>query len=96
MAGDYSAVLNVGINETVEFFVEFSPSIAAKLAANIQITVEDNPFEDNIIELIGEGYCQEFTIENINQLTDWQAQQKHDSQHDTEAIVGKLNCIVKY
>ncbi|XP_065674973.1 hydrocephalus-inducing protein homolog isoform X5 [Hydra vulgaris] len=85
VSGDFS-ILSIAINETIEFSVEFVPNMVAKHVANIQIRVEDNPFEDILIEILGEGYYQEFTIENINQVIDWQSHQKHDSQQDTEAI----------
>lgn len=48
------------------FLVEFTPTCESKIAAELRVTVVNNPFEDNVIQLIGEGYKESVTIDNIH------------------------------
>lgn len=40
------------------------------MAAELRFTVVNNPFEDNVIQLIGEGYEECVTIDNIQSPVD--------------------------
>ena len=48
------------------FLVEFTPTCESKIAAELRVTMVNNPFEDNVIQLIGEGYKESVTIDNIH------------------------------
>ena len=61
-----SIQFNVGISETINFVVEFTPKVAEKMCADIRLSVVNNPFENTSIQLVGEGYSQDVTIDNIN------------------------------
>ncbi len=56
--------VNIGVD--VNFFVEFTPSEKKRISAEIRLSVVDNPFEDTVIQLLGEGFEEEVTIENIH------------------------------
>ena len=50
----------------MEFFVEFTPTEKRKIPAELRLTVVDNPFEDTVIKLLGEGFEEEVTLDNIH------------------------------
>ena len=59
----------VPTGKSAEFSVEFTPSVASRLAGELKISVVDNPYEENAVQLIGEGYEDEVTIDNIRSYT---------------------------
>ena len=81
--------LNVGAS--MSFLVEFTPHITGKMAAELRITVVDNPFEDNVIQLVGEGYKQSVTIDNIHCHDSTQTMQRAISaiEFDGDEVISK-------
>lgn len=59
----------VPMGKTAELSVEFNPSLVGRMAGEVRLTVLDNPYEESTIKLIGEGYQDEVTIDNIRSLT---------------------------
>lgn len=55
----------VPMGKTAEFVVEFNPSVVGRLVGELKLSVVDNPYEESSIKLIGEGYEDEVTIDNI-------------------------------
>lgn len=55
----------VPMGKTADFAIEFSPSLVGRLVGEIRLTVVDNPYEECTVQLIGEGYEDEVTIDNI-------------------------------
>ena len=55
----------LSVNESMRFIVDFSPKHVSKLSAEIRLSVMDNPFEDTTVIMIGEGYAEEVTLDNI-------------------------------
>lgn len=55
----------VPMGKTADFAIEFNPSLVGRLAGEIRLTVVDNPYEECTVQLIGEGYEDEVTIDNI-------------------------------
>ena len=58
--------LDFNVEDAMNFFVEFTPSETKKIAAEMRLSVVDNPFEDATIQLLGEGFEEEVTIDNIH------------------------------
>lgn len=73
-----SLVLHHG--ELAEFDVLFKPTLAQRLEGKIHLSVVDNPYEDTNIQLVGEGYEDDFTLENIHGLV-------ADSKENTEGYM---------
>ncbi|XP_042653703.1 LOW QUALITY PROTEIN: hydrocephalus-inducing protein homolog [Tyto alba] len=61
-----SLVLHHG--EVAEFDVLFKPTLAQRVEGKIHLSVVDNPYEATDIQLVGEGYEDDFTIDNIHGL----------------------------
>ena len=58
----------VPMGQTAEFVVEFTPSVVGRLAGELKLSVVDNPYEESSIKLVGEGYEDDVTIDNIRSL----------------------------
>ncbi|NXG37545.1 HYDIN protein, partial [Dromaius novaehollandiae] len=61
-----SLVLHNG--ESAEFDVLFKPNLAQRVEGKIRLSVVDNPYEETSILLVGEGYQDDFTLDNIHGL----------------------------
>ncbi|NXW03107.1 HYDIN protein, partial [Fregetta grallaria] len=61
-----SLVLHHG--ELAEFDVLFKPTLAQHVEGKIHLSVVDNPYEETNIQLVGEGYEDDFTLDNIHGL----------------------------
>ncbi|KAM6352746.1 hydrocephalus-inducing protein homolog isoform 6-T13 [Alca torda] len=61
-----SLVLHHG--ELAEFDVLFKPTLAQRMEGKIRLSVVDNPYEETNIQLVGEGYEDDFTLDNIRGL----------------------------
>uniref|UniRef100_A0A8C8B419 HYDIN protein n=1 Tax=Otus sunia TaxID=257818 RepID=A0A8C8B419_9STRI len=59
-----SLVLHRG--ESAEFDVLFKPTLAQCVEGRIHLSVVDNPYEETNIHLVGEGYEDDFTLDNIH------------------------------
>lgn len=55
----------VPMGKTADFSIELNPSLVRRTVGEIRLTVVDNPYEESIVQLIGEGYQDEVTIDNI-------------------------------
>lgn len=73
MAHTASLVLLGG--QQAEFEVEFSPVVAQSFEANMRLLVVDNQYEETVVRLLGEGYHDVISLDNINS----KAQQKEYS-----------------
>ncbi|XP_075621905.1 hydrocephalus-inducing protein homolog [Balearica regulorum gibbericeps] len=61
-----SLVLHHG--EVAEFDVIFKPNLAQRAEGKIHLSVVDNPYEETNVQLVGEGYEDDFTLDNIHGL----------------------------
>lgn len=64
----HTASVSVGVGEIANFNVIFKPSLVQRSQAHIKLTVIDNQYEDSIIQLVGEGYEDEITLDNIHSV----------------------------
>ena len=65
----HTASVSVGVGETANFNVIFKPTAVQKSQAHIKLTVIDNQYEDSIIQMVGEGYEDEITLDNIHSVS---------------------------
>ncbi|XP_059507551.1 hydrocephalus-inducing protein homolog [Stegostoma tigrinum] len=65
-----SCMLTIKLNsgEEAKFDVSFQPTRAQRLEGALYLTVLNNQFEDTIIRLIGEGFQDDITFDNIHGL----------------------------
>ena len=80
----------VPMGKTADFAIEFNPSLVGRSLGEIRLSVMDNPYEESTVQLIGEGYEDEVTIDNIRsfvQTEELAAETEIDD--DTPGIIGK-------
>lgn len=65
-----SRKFHVAVGENIKFLVDFQPKASTKMAAELRFSVLNNPFEENVIQLVGEGYEESVTIDNIHSSVD--------------------------
>ncbi|XP_007442069.2 hydrocephalus-inducing protein homolog, partial [Python bivittatus] len=75
-----SLVLHNG--ESAEFDVIFQPSLAQRVEGLIHLSIVDNQYEETSIQLIGEGYQDNVTLDNIHSPV---------AETDTENFEGQLD-----
>jgi len=64
----HTASVIVNVRESAMFDVIFKPNDVQRSQAHIRLTVIDNQYEDSIIQLVGEGYEEEITLDNIHSV----------------------------
>ncbi|NXI51133.1 HYDIN protein, partial [Chloroceryle aenea] len=64
----HTASLLLHHSESAEFDVLFKPTLAQRVEGKIHLSVVDNPYEETNIHLVGEGYEDDFTLDNIHGL----------------------------
>ncbi|XP_074783220.1 hydrocephalus-inducing protein homolog isoform X2 [Athene noctua] len=64
----HTASLILHHGESAEFDVIFKPTLAQRVEGRIHLSVVDNPYEEINIQLVGEGYEDDFTLDNIHVL----------------------------
>ncbi|XP_059682609.1 hydrocephalus-inducing protein homolog [Gavia stellata] len=64
----HTACLVLHHRELAEFDVLFKPNLAQRVEGKIHLSVVDNPYEETDIQLVGEGYEDDFTLDNIHGL----------------------------
>ncbi|XP_053402100.1 hydrocephalus-inducing protein homolog isoform X11 [Mercenaria mercenaria] len=64
----HTASVNVNVGETVAFKVNFCPTTIQRSQAHVRVSVIDNQYEDSVIQLVGEGYEDEISLDKINSV----------------------------
>ncbi|KAM4672094.1 hydrocephalus-inducing protein homolog [Amazona ochrocephala] len=64
----HTAALVLHQGESAEFDVLFKPILAQRVKGKIYLSVVDNPYEETSIQLLGEGYEDDFMLDNIHGL----------------------------
>lgn len=80
-------------NSQVSFTVTCTPKQVQTYQASLQLTVTDNQFEDTLIQMIGEGYMEDVTIENLHSLSSGLADSDEDVVADEDVSALKSNSI---
>lgn len=86
----------VSVGASINFLVEFAPKIPGKMAAELRFSVFNNPFEDNVIQLIGEGYEECVTIDNITSPIDVLVESSPNIIFDGDEVIGQYLCCMMY
>ena len=58
-----SVIVNVG--ESASFDCVFCPSKPQRSQGQIRLTVVNNQYEDSVIQMVGEGFEDDITLDNI-------------------------------
>ncbi|XP_049719569.1 hydrocephalus-inducing protein homolog isoform X3 [Elephas maximus indicus] len=80
----HTASLIVSPGETAEFDVVFHPQKVGRMAGTIHLSVVDNQYEETIIHMVGEGYEDDITLDNIHGLVASNSQEASDISEITE------------
>ena len=64
---------NLAVNEIKECVIAFRPSAVNKFRGELCVRIQDNQFEKQLVQLIGEGYEDEVCVENIRGQFDVEA-----------------------
>ena len=64
----HTASIIVGVGEESTFQAVFKPDVAHRFEGSIRVTVMDNQYEDRVIQMVGEGYQDEITLDNIHSI----------------------------
>lgn len=64
----HTASVIVGVGETASFTVTYKPSAVQRSQAHIHLMVVDNQYEDSVIQVVGEGYQDDITLDNIHSV----------------------------
>ncbi|NWI09406.1 HYDIN protein, partial [Crypturellus soui] len=64
----HTASLLLRNEESAEFDVLFTPNLTQRMEGRIRLSLVDNPYEETNIQLVGEGYQDDFTLNNIHGL----------------------------
>lgn len=66
--GTAPLMLRLNVGETRKILVAFLPQSAMQYKGLLQLRVQDNPFENTSVLMVGEGYEDELVIEDIHGL----------------------------
>ncbi|KAM9191706.1 LOW QUALITY PROTEIN: hydrocephalus-inducing protein homolog [Dugong dugon] len=80
----HTASLIVSPGETAEFDVLFHSQKVGRMAGTIRLSVVDNQYEETIIHMVGEGYEDDITLDNIHGLVASNSQEASDISDITE------------
>ena len=64
----HTASLIMGVAEAATFDVIFKPNLPQRSQAHVKLTVVDNQYEDSIVQLVGEGYEDDISLDNIHSM----------------------------
>ncbi|XP_074644164.1 hydrocephalus-inducing protein homolog [Tubulanus polymorphus] len=84
----HTASVIIDVDETASFDMIFKPLLPQRSQANVKISVVNNQYEDSIVQLVGEGYEDDVTfdnIPNINFQIDPEKQEGNMADDDVEA-----------
>ncbi len=85
-------IINVG--EAATFNVTFTPQNIQRSQAHIRLTVVNNQYEDSVIQLVGEGYEDDITLDNIRSIMmPIDPEQEEGSMADDDVPAAKSNFI---
>ncbi|XP_015224105.2 hydrocephalus-inducing protein homolog isoform X3 [Lepisosteus oculatus] len=71
----HTASLILTPGQQAEFSVVFSPAAVQSYDATVRILVVDNQYEETVVQLLGEGYQDQVTLDNIHSTASTEATQ---------------------
>ncbi|XP_070253950.1 hydrocephalus-inducing protein homolog isoform X4 [Myotis yumanensis] len=82
----HTASLVVLPGETAEFDVVFQARNVGRMTGTIHLSVRNNQYEDTIIRLVGEGYEDDITLDNVHGLVAPTSREAFDMSEVTEDV----------
>ena len=79
----------MSVDEQATFDVTYKPSAIQKSQAHIKLSVVDNEYEDSVIYLVGEGYQDEISLDNIHSVIVDPDPEKLDGTMTDDDVEGK-------
>lgn len=67
----------------------FKPRLPQRVEGQIHLSVVDNPYEETNIQLVGEGYEDDFTLDNIHGLVADSFGENTEGNLEEDIIEGK-------
>lgn len=81
------ASLTLMAGQQAEFEVEFHPDVPQSFEATMQLLVKDNQYEKTLIQLLGEGYHDIISLDNISSKV---PQDQDSTEGEYRSSVSKL------
>ncbi|NXK55437.1 HYDIN protein, partial [Chauna torquata] len=82
----HTASLVLRHGDLAKFDVLFKPSLPQCVEGKIHLSVVDNPYEETNIQLVGEGYEDDFTLDNIHGLVADSTEKNTESDLEEDII----------
>ncbi|NXX95861.1 HYDIN protein, partial [Centropus bengalensis] len=79
-----SLVLHHG--ESAEFDVLYKPTLVQRLEGKVHVSVVGNPYEETNIQLVGEGYEDDFTLDNVHGLVEASKEENTEGNLEEDSI----------
>ncbi|CAH1779299.1 unnamed protein product [Owenia fusiformis] len=87
-----SVIVNVG--DTANFEVIYGPTASVRSQGNIRLSVVNNQYEDSIVQIVGEGYEDDITLDNIHSIaTTADPENQEGNNADDDVAAAKSNHI---
>jgi hydrocephalus-inducing protein len=91
----HTASVVMGVGEDASFDVVFKPNLPQRSQAHVKLTVVNNQYEDSIVQLVGEGYEDDITLDNIHSLFVASDPEKLEGNMADDDVEGEMNCRVE-
>ncbi|XP_052816168.1 hydrocephalus-inducing protein homolog isoform X2 [Mya arenaria] len=90
----HTASVNVSVGETVSFYALFRPGAVQRTQGHVRVSVIDNQYEDSVVQLVGEGYEDEITLDKIGSVeTPINPEKEEGNMADDDVSAAKPNLI---
>ena len=86
-----SVIINVG--EKAAFDVVFAPKAIQRSQAHVRLSVVNNQYEDSVVQLVGEGYQDDITVDNIRNLVQYVDPEQEEGNMAEDDVPGNLRWI---
>ena len=86
----HTASVNVNVGEVVSFHVNYCPVAVQRSQGHIRVSVIDNQYEDSVVQLVGEGYEDEISLDKIHSMdiqTDPEKEEGNMAEDDVSGIL---------
>ena len=85
----HSASVIVDVNQRATFDVIFTPKQCQRSQGHLKLSVADNQYEDSVVQLVGEGYEDDVTVDNIRQIDTYVDPENEEGNNADDNVAGK-------
>jgi len=64
----HTASVVIAVGETATFDVIYKPTTPQRSQGHLRLSVINNQYEDSVVQLVGEGYIDDITLDKINSI----------------------------